>query len=155
MAQSMIQKLAERIRQAAQPAANSEPALTPELAAAVLLTEVAYADSTLSATEQMAIRNTIATQFQLDAHTMETLLEESAALHADSVGVQAFTRALTDHWEEPARFELVVALWRVALADNVIDALEEHRIRGISDLLYVSHSRFIEAKLIAKRDAAG
>lgn len=155
MVQSIIQKLTERIRQVAAPAASAEAPLTPELAAAVLLTEVAYADSQLSATEQAAIRNAVSTQFQLDPQTIESLLEESATMHADSVGVQSFTRALTDCWEEPERFQLVVALWRVALADEGVDALEEHRIRGIAELLYVSHSRFIEAKLIAKRAAQG
>ena len=37
-----------------------------------------------------------------------------------------------------------------ALADDRIDKLEEHTIRRASDLLYLSHSRFIEAKIRAK-----
>ncbi|MFK7915032.1 MAG: TerB family tellurite resistance protein [Pseudomonadales bacterium] len=149
----MIQKLAARIRTAAQPSQHTDAPLTTELAAAVLLMEVAYADSELGEREQQSIRAALQSRFQLDTATIDTLLQESASVHADSVGVQAFTRALTDCWEESARFELVVALWQVALAEDGIDALEEHRIRGIADLLYVSHSRFIEAKLIAKRDA--
>ena len=152
---SFIQNLAERIRNAAQPAATAPQGPTLELAAAVLLMEVAYADSELSKTEQETIRSVLAQQFRIDEETIETLMDESASAHADSVGVQAFTRTLTDCWDEPARFELVAALWRVALADAGIDALEEHRIRSIADLLYVSHNRFIEAKLIAKRDAQG
>jgi uncharacterized tellurite resistance protein B-like protein len=38
----------------------------------------------------------------------------------------------------------------LALADDRIDKFEEHTIRQAADLLYLSHSRFIEAKLKAK-----
>lgn len=153
MPDSLLGRLAERIRSAAQPEPSKSPPLTLELAAAALLMEVAYADNELHSAEREAIKHAVMAQFDLDADTVEGLLQESAEAHADSVGVQAFTRALTDHWDEPQRYALVVALWRVALADTTIDALEEHRIRGIAELLYVSHNRFIEAKLTAKRDA--
>ena len=41
-------------------------------------------------------------------------------------------------------------MWRLALADNHPDQFEEHMIRKISDLLYVDHGRFIEAKQRAR-----
>lgn len=150
----LLGKLAERIRSVADPSQQQLP-VTLELAAAALLMEVAYADHRVSSDELAQIRRIIQTQFGLDDATVAPLLEEAAAAHEDSVGVQAFTRALTDHWEEPQRFALVVALWQVALAEGGVDALEEHRIRGIAELLYLSHRRFIEAKLTAKRAAPG
>ena len=45
---------------------------------------------------------------------------------------------------------MVTALWRVALASDGLDRFEEHTIRQAADLLYLSHNRFIEAKLTAK-----
>ena len=37
--------------------------------------------------------------------------------------------------------------WKVAKADNVIDKYEEHRIRKLSELLYINHTEFIKAKI--------
>jgi uncharacterized tellurite resistance protein B-like protein len=51
---------------------------------------------------------------------------------------------------EEEKFSVVTALWQIALAEDGIDVMEEHSIRKTSDLLYLSHSRFIEAKLKAK-----
>ena len=42
---------------------------------------------------------------------------------------------------------LVAQMWQLAFADGELDALEEHRIRRLADLLYVSHGDFIRTKL--------
>ena len=66
------------------------------------------------------------------------------------MGLHAFTRTLVETWDERQRFELLIDLWRLAYSDSQIDRFEEHTIRRIAELLYVSHSRFIEAKQIAR-----
>jgi uncharacterized tellurite resistance protein B-like protein len=63
-----------------------------------------------------------------------------------------FTRIINDAWGEDAKYELVVKLWQLAYSDSNLHAFEEHTIRKIAELLYVSHGRFIEAKLTVKRD---
>ena len=47
--------------------------------------------------------------------------------------------------EQKVRF--IERLWRVAMADGNIDMYEEQLVRKLADLLYVSHSDFILAKL--------
>ena len=37
-------------------------------------------------------------------------------------------------------------MWKMAFADGSIDRYEEHLIRRVSDLIYVPHVNFIEAK---------
>jgi uncharacterized tellurite resistance protein B-like protein len=69
------------------------------------------------------------------------------------VGVYGYTRTINESFTEEQKFELVTALWRLALADDGLHRYEEHTIRKIAELIYLSHSRFIEAKLTAKRDA--
>ena len=41
-------------------------------------------------------------------------------------------------------------MWKIAYADGNIDKFEEHIIRKVSNLIYVSHSDFIKAKISAK-----
>ncbi len=144
----LLSNLLERFRNTASSAA--EPVALP-VAATALLLEVAYADQHASESELAQIQQAVMRHFNLDATTVDELLADAANLYGESVGAQPFTRALTDVWDEPQRYALVVSLWRVALAEAGIDPLEEHRIRRIADLLYLSHKRFIQAKLEAKR----
>lgn len=121
-----------------------------KLAAAALMVEVALADGTLDASEQTRMQRTLVEQIGVADSDAQLLLDSSVDAHAERVGVQDLTRALTENWSEPDRFQLIIALWQVAFADDQLDPHEEHRIRHIADLLYVSHRRFIEAKQIAR-----
>ena len=49
---------------------------------------------------------------------------------------------------------LIHNMWEVAYADGHIDRYEEHLIRKVADLLYLSHVDFIKSKVNA-RDKAG
>jgi uncharacterized tellurite resistance protein B-like protein len=100
------------------------------------------------------MRQTLVERFELDQASVSALIDDAAAAHAQSVGLQRYTRLITDNWDEPARFDLVVRLWEVALADDAVDRYEEHTIRRIAELLYVSHERFIEAKRRARENRA-
>ncbi len=45
-------------------------------------------------------------------------------------------------------------MWSLSLADGEPHHLEEHRIRRLAELLHVSHSDFIRAKLQVQEGAA-
>ncbi len=147
----MLERLLARF-QVPDPQDDRQP--TVQLAAAVLLFEVAWADHQISAVELHRVRDTLTRVFGLDAATVEELLAESRSQHEDSVGIHRFTRALVDAWTPDQRFELLVQLWRLALCDAVLDKYEDATIRKIAELLYVSHGRFIAAKRKARQLAA-
>ena len=67
-----------------------------------------------------------------------------------AVGLHPYTSYLREQLDEAERFDVICALWQLALADDRTDKFEEHTIRQAAHLLYLSHSRFIEAKLKAK-----
>ena len=122
-----------------------------ELAAAVLLFEVAWADQRISDVEIETVRRTLVREFGIDESTVDALVAESRSQHEDSVGVHRFTRAIVDAWSPEQRFQLVVQLWRLAYCDAGLDKYEDATIRKVADLLYVSHRDFIAAKRLAKR----
>jgi len=149
----MLSQLLARLKE---PIATNE-AETQELlplAAAVLFLEVAWADHHIADAELVEIGKRLTAQFNLPAEDVDELIRESRAQHDASVGLYRFTRTLNDGWDEPRKFQLLVQLWDLALLDNELHAFEEHTIRKIAELLYVSHDRYIEAKLIAKRSSA-
>jgi uncharacterized tellurite resistance protein B-like protein len=65
-----------------------------------------------------------------------------------------FTRLINDGYDYEQKLILVRNLWRVAYADKALDKYEDHLIRKIADLIYISHSDFIRMKLEV-RDACG
>lgn len=146
----MLSQLLDRLRA---PAEEPAPERLLALAAAALLLEVAWADQDIADSELALIEQQLERQFGLPPETVRELVEESRRVQENSVGLYSYTRAINEAWTEAQKFQLVTALWRLALADQGLDRYEEHTIRKIAELLYLSHSRFIEAKLLAKREA--
>lgn len=144
----MLSNLLNRLKA---PAAEPDGGHLEALAAAALLLEVAWADHDIAEDEVLIIEQQLRSQFQLSAEEVAALVAESREAQAESVGVYRYTRTINDAWSEEQKFDLVTALWRLALADAGLDRYEEHTIRKIAELLYLSHSRFIEAKLKARR----
>jgi uncharacterized tellurite resistance protein B-like protein len=96
------------------------------------------------------MRRLLSDLYGLSPEKIEALIEDARARLNENVGLHPYTSFLNEHLDEEARFQVICALWQLALADDRIDKFEEHTIRRASDLLYLSHSRFIEAKLHAK-----
>ena len=82
----------------------------------------------------------------LSADKVDALINDAQDRLSVNQSLHPYTSFLNEHLDEEARFQVICALWQLALADDRIDKLEEHTIRRASDLLYLSHSRFIEAK---------
>jgi uncharacterized tellurite resistance protein B-like protein len=149
----MLRELLNRIRGEDDAAEDAQRVVA--LAAATLLIEVAWADHDIAEEELAVVKLALAEQFELTGEEVDGIVLESRAQHDESVGLYGFTRTLVEAWDEPARFDLIVQLWRLAYSDARLDRFEEHTIRKIAELLYVSHVRFIEAKRKARRDAPG
>ena len=144
----MLDKLRELFT--APPVPGDEDAPAPATAAAALLFEVVWADHEVDEEELAETVRQLQTLFAVDAATAAALISDARKLHDRSVGHHAFTRVLNDNLDEATKIELVEAMWRVAGSHEGVNALEEHTIRRVADLLYVSHKDFIAAKLAAR-----
>lgn len=145
--------LGKLLRLVKEPDESPDPEHLVMLAAAALLLEVAWADHDITGAELGVIGRQLLKQFHLSEEEISEIVAESRQHHEQSVGVHSYTRTINDAWEEPRKFDLIVALWQLALSDDELNRYEEHIIRRIAELLYVSHDRFIAAKLRAKRAA--
>ena len=119
----------------------------------MLLFEVAWADHDMSEEEIALIEESLHKLFDLPQTVIALLVEDARTKHDASVGLYEYTRTINAELEPVEKFELMVALWRLALSDQSLHALEEHAIRRISELLYVPHAQFIRAKQQAQSSA--
>ena len=133
---------------------EEDATIDPALAAAGLMFEVVWADHDVDDAEVAQMQSALSIIFDLDDARVAEIIAETRRHHEESVGLFHFTRALNDQLDAEDKIAVLAALWRVAYADAKLDRFEEHMIRRIAELLYVSHTDFITAKLAA-RDEAG
>ncbi|EWG99424.1 tellurite resistance TerB family protein [Halomonas sp. BC04] len=146
----MLASIARFFQEAlAEPESSPDPSPTLELAAAALLCEVMRADYHTDQAQLDALRQLLKQHFHLQDAAVEELMDLAREEVETSVDHYQFVSLVKQHYSYDQRFELVRMMWLLAYADaeDGHNALEEHRIRRLADLLHVSHSDFIRAKL--------
>jgi uncharacterized tellurite resistance protein B-like protein len=128
---------------------NDDPAAREHalrVATALLLIEVARADYADDFAEDEAMIASLKQFFALDDASAALLLEEARSAADQAVELQQFTRRLHEQLSPAEKHRVVEMLWQVALADRRLDKHEDHLVRRIADLLYVSHSDLIRIR---------
>ena len=119
---------------------------TLALVAAALLYEVARADFKQDADEEATLTRTLQKAFHLDSQELADIQQQASAQVDEATSLYEFTRIINDHAEVHEKYTIIELMWQVAYADNEISKYEEHLIRRVAELIYVSHSDFIRAK---------
>jgi len=141
--------LFDKLRQALEPGDDAvrDPERAKRIAAAVLLMEMAHADHEHDASEYTEIRRQLKTHFSLDDAETEELMAAAAPRAEQAVSLYSYLKTLNTGLTADEKREVLEMLWRVAYADDRLDAQEEHLLRELAELLYLPHSEFIRAKL--------
>lgn len=129
---------------------NAEPQTAErrrELAAAVLMVEVARADFDEDARELDVVRKQLGDRFGLSDSEIDKLLSEAQQTADREVSLHRYVETLNDALEYDDKIAVLEMLWRVAYADGVLEKHEEHLMRRYADLLYIPHRDWIQAKL--------
>jgi uncharacterized tellurite resistance protein B-like protein len=116
------------------------------VATALLLIEVARADYADDLAEDATMLASLKQFFALDDDEAALLLEEARSTADKAVELQQFTRRLHGQLSVSEKQRVVEMLWQVAMADQKLDKHEDHLVRRIADLLYVSHSDVIRIR---------
>ena len=116
------------------------------LATALLLVEVARADYREELAEDEAIVSLLGEFFDLSDAKARLLIEQAREEADNAASLQSFTRQLHEELTVDEKLHVVEMLWRVALADDHLDKHEDHLVRKVAGLLYVSHSDLIRVR---------
>jgi uncharacterized tellurite resistance protein B-like protein len=143
-----------KLRQLFEPlpdASVGRPHVELELAAAVLLLEVARADYEWDGAEYRVLQERLERRFALGRAELRELLHRAEAAVEHAVSLHAYTDLINRNYTPAQKFELLCALWEVAYSDGELHHHEEHMIRRLADLLHLPHREFIRAKLAARK----
>jgi uncharacterized tellurite resistance protein B-like protein len=150
MIKKLVTQIAERIGASDTEASEESRDAALRLSTAVLLIEVARADSDFSESEFDALLELIAAHFELPAQDAAELVIAANDKADDIVSVHEFTQLLHQHLGEDEKARIVGLLWKIAYADGRLDKYEDSLVLKISDLLYVSRGRVMRLKYDAQ-----
>ncbi len=117
-----------------------------KLATAALLIEMMQQDDQVDAEEINATNKALREKFELTADECHELFNQAEAELAEAVDYHQFTRLINNEFTLEQKIKVIELLWSVAYADTQLDSLEEHMVRKVADLIYVSHKDFMLAK---------
>lgn len=121
-----------------------------QLAAAVLFVEIIHADHRVEEQEREAVNRALQSCFSMTTEEAQTLMLQAEERVKDVTSLHEFTSLLHQHLDSEEKVLLIEQIWRIILADEDVDKYEEHLVRRIAELLYVSHTDYIRAKLRAE-----
>lgn len=133
------------------PEASNETRL--QLASAALMIELIRADRQFDQSETDAMLAILKDRFSLDQSALDELMALAEEEAKEATSLYQFTSLMNEHFEYPDKVLMVLNMWEVAYADGRIDRYEEHLIRKVADLLYLSHKDFITSKQEARARA--
>ncbi len=116
------------------------------VATATLLVEVCRADFVEQQSELDRMRQLLAQQFSLNETDLDELMIQARESSDKLVSIQHITRLLNEQFDASMKVRVVEMMWQVVYADGIKDRYEEHLIRQVSELLYLPHSKFIQAR---------
>ena len=109
-----------------------------QLAAAVLLVEVARMDDVVDETERQRIAELIRWRFKLSSEATESLVGEALRVTEGAAQWYGFTATINGSFTPGERVMLVEMLWDVVYADGQVHDLEANMMRRVAALLHVS-----------------
>ncbi len=124
-----------------------------QLATAVMLTEVMWADATFHAGEREAVLDALREKFALSDDEAARLADLARTTAQTSTDLFSFTSRINERFEMAQKVRMIEHMWRVAYADGHLSEHERHVLWRIADLLHVPQGAYVHARMRAQKEA--
>ena len=128
---------------------NPNPLETPR-SVAIFLYEAARVDNDVTPEDLKIATDALARIVNVTQAKAIDLLQHASRPENRPTSYQPLAKIINEQFSYEKKRQLINAMWLVAHSDAHIDPHEDHIIRKISDLLYVSHRDFIQEKISAR-----
>jgi uncharacterized tellurite resistance protein B-like protein len=118
-----------------------------DLTCAALLVEVMNSDHELDEREHQEFMAVLQQSYNIAESDLEELTQLAKDEAFEATSLYEFTKLINASYDYQQKVDLIENMWRIAFSDKRLDKYEDHLIRKISELIYVSHSDFIKTKL--------
>ncbi|MDA9372838.1 TerB family tellurite resistance protein [Pelagibacterales bacterium] len=108
-----------------------------KIAVVALLISTAKYDGNFDESERLEIHNLIKNYFSLSSENTDDLFKAAEKIENEANDLQQFTRSLNKLLNEEEKLKIVELIWKIVMADGIIDNYEENLVRRLSGLLYL------------------
>ena len=108
-----------------------------KIAVVALLISTAKYDGNFDESERIEIHNLIKNYFSLSSENTDDLFKAAEKIENEANDLQQFTRSLNKLLNEEEKLKIVELIWKIVMADGIIDNYEENLVRRLSGLLYL------------------
>ena len=116
------------------------------LATAALMIEMMLDDGEVHEMEEKVLIENLKSTFKLEDDETLELFDLAHAEVKEAVDYHQFTTLIAKNFTQEQKIKVIEHLWAIAYADEDLDQFEELMVRRIADLIYVTHSEFMQAK---------
>ncbi|HVT43789.1 MAG TPA: TerB family tellurite resistance protein [Thermoanaerobaculia bacterium] len=121
-------------------------------ATAAVLLDIAYADDSISTTEEQHLLEFLGRSFGLTEEHARDLLETADELRSGTIDHWNLTNVIRKNTTLDERIEIVKAMWRIVYSDGHLHQYENYIVRKLADLLGLEHHVMIDAKMAVRRE---
>ena len=145
----MISKLLRALRHALKPETTlpNLDSTTLNEAIATLLIEAARVDDNTTEADIAEAKKSLKLLANINSEQADELIRKASLPKNRPTSYLPLTRTINQNLDYDQKCILIGAMWTIAHSDSHIDPHEDHIIRKISDLIYVSHRDFINQKI--------
>jgi uncharacterized tellurite resistance protein B-like protein len=117
-----------------------------KLATASLFIEMMFQDHKVTDDEKHTVQKVLQENFDLSVSETKELYVLAEQEVKGATDYHQFTKLIAKHFDQSQKIKIIEYLWMIAYSDYDLDKHEEHMVRRISDLIYVPHKEFLQAK---------
>ena len=121
------------------------------LAAAALLFRALYVDGEAHPSEEAQVRRVVEEEFGLEGEAVDRLLADARQSAETATDLYGWTKLVNAEYSDDDKLHLMELMWRVVLADGVIDENESALMRRLAGLIHVSDADSALARNRAKK----
>ena len=108
-----------------------------KIAVVALLISTAKYDGNFDDSEKLEIHKLIKNYFLLSSESTDDLFKAAEEIENEANDLQQFTRSLNKILSEKEKLKIIELIWKIVMADGIIDNYEENLVRRLSGLLYL------------------
>jgi uncharacterized tellurite resistance protein B-like protein len=120
------------------------------VATCALFLEMARIDEVFTAEEMETILSILKDKYGLAVEDADALVAEADRELDESVDLWQFARLINENYSVDEKIEIIETLWHMVFVDGKMDQHEHYLMNKLKNLLRLSQSQLIDAKLKVK-----
>jgi uncharacterized tellurite resistance protein B-like protein len=118
-----------------------------QVAVCALFLEICRIDETFTREEMDTLHSILRERFGLSLEDSDALIQEAGRELENSVDYWRFADLINKNYSNEEKIEIVETLWRIVFVDGKMDRYEHYLMNKLGNLLRLSHTQLIDAKL--------